>query len=134
MNRQRLSEILAELDELVPGENAVVRFSQYGGGCDECAIVGNSAGYLRVGIEFIRGGLATPSPSDLSIPVELESVVSPESDIAFDHFVLDEESPSFLLRQKNLGWLGSLVVGLGCLIVVSCAVVGLVTIVTFALH
>jgi hypothetical protein len=87
MNRDRISAIVSELDQLVPTANASVLLTQYGGGPDESMIVATEAGYLRLGVEFLKAASA-PSLKDetTAIAVNLEPLVSPESTISFDWF------------------------------------------------
>lgn len=87
MNRDRISAIVSELDQLVPTENASVLLSQYGGGPDESKIVATEAGYLRLGVEFLKAASAPPLKDETTaIAVNLESLVSPESTVTFDWF------------------------------------------------
>ena len=87
MNRERISAIVTELEQLVPTENASVLFSQYGGGPDESKIVATEAGYLRLGVEFLKAASAPQLKGETTaIAVNIESLVSPESTVTFDWF------------------------------------------------
>lgn len=111
MDNGRVLRLIDELDAHVPREGAIVRFEQYGGGPDESKVVGNRSGYLRLGIELMKGGLAPISPGKTGdrIEVEIEYLVDAESNISFDWFERTEHiahqparnlSP---LTQKILG-------------------------------
>jgi hypothetical protein len=93
MNDERVLALVDELDAQVPREGALVRFEQYGGGPDESKVVANRAGYFRLGIEFLKGGLAPFNPgknADL-IEVEIEYLLDAESNISFDWFERTEQ-------------------------------------------
>ncbi|HEX6963746.1 MAG TPA: hypothetical protein VF175_17900 [Lacipirellula sp.] len=58
MDRAHIEPIVAALDQTVPKEGARMFIRQYGGGPDECVVVANEAGYLRLGIELLKAALA----------------------------------------------------------------------------
>jgi hypothetical protein len=57
MDVDKLVVFVEELDDLVPDYDAAVRLEQYGGGPDECKIIANKYGLLRLGIELLKAGL-----------------------------------------------------------------------------
>lgn len=134
MNRERISAIVTELEQLVPAENASVLFSQYGGGPDESKIVATEAGYLRLGVELLKAASAPQLKGETTgIAVNLESLISPESTVAFDWFErvesleqpLKQTPPSSMLRF-SLAITGGFLVAM--------VVVGIVTTVRWAIQ
>lgn len=112
MDNERVLALIDDLDAHVPREGAIVRFEQYGGGPDESKVVGNRAGYLRLGIEFLKGGLAPFNPgkdADL-IQVEIDYLLDAQSNISFDWF----ERTEHIAHQpaRNLSPLTQNVLGL----------------------
>ena len=128
MNRERISAIVTELEQLVPTENASVLFSQYGGGPDETKVVATEEGYLRLGLEFMKAASAPPlkKSEPTAIAVNLASLVSQESSVSFNWFErverLDQQlklsRPSAILRW-GLAIAGGLLIAM--------ALVGLIT-------
>jgi len=91
--KQRLLEIIEELDKIVPTKGAIVKLDQYGGGPDEGRIVANKSGYLRLGIEFLKAAFAAPivlednKEEDIEdIEIKLNDLIAHNSDIHFDWF------------------------------------------------
>ncbi len=86
-----LQEIIAKLDGGIPKSDARVRLTQYGGGPDEGKVIGNTYGYLRMGVEFLKGAFAEfeedkKGEKTTEISVDLSYFISRESDIRFDWF------------------------------------------------
>lgn len=78
---------LKELDAGISKEGALVSFEVYGGGPDESRIVGTRNGFLRLGVELLKGGLQEPDAKNQnSIHVDLDYLTSDESAICFDWF------------------------------------------------
>jgi hypothetical protein len=87
VDSHRLSELIGELDDQVPVDGAIVQFIQYGGGPDESKIIANRLGYLRLGIEFLKGGIAIPSGAAPSlVNVVIDYLTDDNSNISFDWF------------------------------------------------
>ncbi len=125
-----IKRLVDQLDGLVPREGACVRLEQYGGGSDESRFVGNERGFLRFGIEFLKGGLAhtqADDREDKQIQVDLDYLVSEESDVGFDWFVRDENLVSPDDRRDLVG----LALSLGFVLLAVLTVIGLVTVVVW---
>ena len=88
MDRERIAELIRELDQLVPAEDAKVLLTQVGGGPDESKVVATENGYLRFGLAFMKAAFAPPSKSGdpATIHVDLEDLISDDSDVSFDWF------------------------------------------------
>jgi hypothetical protein len=93
MENDELKKIIALLDSKIPREGAQVKLHQYGGGPDESAIVANSAGYSRLGIEFLKAAFAVPrnTKEPNRIPLDLSYLITEDSDVWFDSFERRED-------------------------------------------
>lgn len=114
MDKERIKSLLAELDELVPVEGAEVQFLN---GAEEALVKSTEAGYLRFGLEFMKGAFLPKKDEKTSdyIPMNLESIIANDSTVSFDIFLrvdsLQEPSkptPS----AKVVGWLLAITAGL----------------------
>ncbi len=84
MEMEDLKRLIEELDESVSKENAKVRLSQYG---DEACVVATQNGYLRFGIELLKGGITpTSTGTPEMIDVDLHYLLDDGSTIYFDTF------------------------------------------------
>ncbi len=116
-NQDKFKQLINELDESVSKDEAKVTFSQYGGDNSEAMIVGNQQGYLRLGIEFLKAAFA-PSHSELAkkdphaIDVNLDYLLTEDSDIQFDWFQRREDIP--VKEEASNGW-SEKFVAWGCL-------------------
>lgn len=106
MDQERIKILLAELEELVPVEGADVQFLN---GAEEALVKATAAGYLRFGLEFMKGAFLPKKDEETSdyIPMNLESIIATDSTVSFDCFLrvdsLQEPSkpaPS----TKAIGW------------------------------
>ena len=118
MNDTEVAELVAQLDEQVAREDAVVKPEQYGGGPDESCIVANRAGYLRFGIEFLKAALAPPMNPDgkapFDIEVDLDYLVSEDSTV---NFIIFERREEFATpEQADNKW--NNVFHVGCVVVI----------------
>jgi hypothetical protein len=101
--------IVAALDEFVPRAGSWIQMTQYGGGPDEGQILGNTNGYRRLGIEFLRATLDDDPQKPFG--VDLEYLVSPDSTINFDWFEVSDtptRTPSKstgIQRVMPIAWL-----------------------------
>jgi hypothetical protein len=87
MEISELNSIVNRLDEDISRENAKVTIQKYGGDLDEAFVVGTPNGYLRLGVEFLKAGLAPHSSPDKSeIDVDVEYLIDDDSDVQFDYF------------------------------------------------
>ncbi len=98
MNRDELREIIERLDAGVPRENARVSIQKYGDELDEAFIVATTNGYLRLGVEFLKAGVApflapekTLGERPHAIDVEVDYLIDEESDVRFDYFERNED-------------------------------------------
>jgi hypothetical protein len=88
MDEQKVRETIAWLEGEVPRDGARVKLTQYGGGPDEGQVVANKLGYLRLGIEFLKGAFsaAEETSSSHAAVVDLTYLVTEDSTINFDWF------------------------------------------------
>jgi hypothetical protein len=130
MESERIKSLVHELDAAISRDDARIGFYTYGGDVDESFVQGNEKGYLRLGVEFLKGGL---SPRDLTraeTKVDLRYLISDDSDLSFHYFEVSEEK----VREDNHSWKDDLIVYsiLGILVsILILAVVGLVSIVMY---
>ena len=82
-NESRVEELVQELDTIVARDAARVHLRQYGGGPDETQIIANRSGYLRLGIEFLKAGVAVPDEK-LSVPLDFEYLLTSDSDVSIN--------------------------------------------------
>ena len=127
-----IKSLVDQLDVLVPREGACVRLEQIGGGPDESRFVGSERGFMRFGIEFLKGGLAQSEGDGAGgkeVPVDLDYLLSDESDVGFQWFVRDENllSPEVEGRRDLFG----LALLLGFVLLAVLTVIGLVTVVVW---
>lgn len=114
--RVRIAELIDELDRLISRDGAAARIDIYGGGPDECSVIANQAGYLCVGIEFLKAALAEPTDERGSVPVALNGVLLETSDVRFDGFVRAE--PEWEPKPGRSA-LAERVAGFGCLLLLA---------------
>lgn len=136
MDQQKIEKLLTELDALVPKEGAKVVLRQYGGGADEGEIRANPAGYLRMGLELMKGAFVAPRDpkNPHSIWINLTEIISESSSINFDVFERSPEAEeikySFTFKHKLIGYaVGALVIAVPVL-----AIVGAVSLVMMVLR
>jgi len=127
VNEARLQALIAELDELVPRSGAVVweDHGLYGSELDP-SYGGNRAGYLRLGIEFLKIAEAPPVPgrptrvhADLSYLVNGERergepAIFERRDVSAAELISAREPPGRLGSTLALGAIA--VVGLALLV------------------
>ncbi len=101
MDDVQIQDRIATLDALVPKEGAVVKLDQYGGGPDESRITANKNGYLRLGIELLKGAYL-PAAENQQIPVDLYYLMSDDSNVGFDWFERPE-NPGLPLHDTRDG-------------------------------
>lgn len=91
MDEQKIKNLVNELDLLVPRENAKIIFEEYGGGTDEDQFRGTKNGYLRFGIEIMKGAFAPiESNTPGRIQVDVKEFISNASNVGIDSFYRDE--------------------------------------------
>jgi hypothetical protein len=136
MRADELKEIIERLDEGVPRENARVSLQKYDDTSEQAFIVATENGYLRLGVEFLKAGVAPHLPPERTegrrpqaIDVELDYLLTEDSDLRFDFF---ERSEDIKIETQEDSWVDRAIV-LGILGVILAifvlAVVGLVSIV-----
>ena len=87
MEIDELNSIVNRLDQDISRENAKVTIQKYGGDLDESFVVGTPNGYLRLGVEFLKAGLAPHASSENSaVDVDVEYLIDDDSDVQFDYF------------------------------------------------
>ena len=88
MNQQQIQEAIDLLDSSIPREGARVKLHQYGGGPDEGQVIANEAGFLRLGIEFLKAAFAAPDSSGEpnAVDVDIDYLVTEDSSINFHWF------------------------------------------------
>src|SRR5688572_19027207 len=131
MENDELKKIIALLDSKIPREGAQVKLHQYGGGPDESAIVANSAGYSRLGIEFLKAAFAMPKNTNEPnrISLDLGYLITDDSDVWFDSFERREDVVSEKPRQTTKGRMIQLSFAVLLLGTVALALVGLVSVI-----
>jgi hypothetical protein len=115
LDEQKIRHAIAMLDDEVPREGARVKLSQYGGGPDEGQIVANRNGYLRLGIELLKGAFpsADEDSGSTGASVDLEYLVTDDSTINFDWFERREFLELDSTSTSATGWvIGLLFLGL----------------------
>jgi hypothetical protein len=133
LDEQKVREAIAMLDREVPREGARVKLSQYGGGPDEGQIVANRNGYLRLGIEFLKGGFpyADEDAESTGASVDLEYLVTSDSTIKFDWFERREPSEPGSMSANAVGIVvGLLFLAIGVAVIIL-AFVGAATVVSW---
>ena len=118
--KARVQKLVEEIDALVPRTDAVVVMNVYGGGCDESQITATENGYLRLGIEMLKApsALRFIDGRDIQLDVNLEGLVSEQSDINFHVFHLDDTlkpDAVSVTPQARQPWQDK-VVGAGCVV------------------
>jgi hypothetical protein len=88
VDRSHIEPVIAALDAAVPKDGAHVVIHQYGGGPDECSIVANERGYLRLGIELLKAAFAPAGYQNRrdAIEVDVDYVIRDDSEIQLDWF------------------------------------------------
>jgi hypothetical protein len=87
MQTDELSAIVNRLDQDISRDNAKITIQKYGGDLSESFVVGTPNGYLRLGVEFLKAGLAPhASPEKPAIDVDVEYLIDDDSDVQFDYF------------------------------------------------
>jgi hypothetical protein len=86
---EKVVRLTEELDKLVPARGAYLSSKVMGGGPDESRLVGNQLGYLRLGIELIKGGLP-PVQDGGATTVKVGHLFQPDSEIIFHDFLRSE--------------------------------------------
>lgn len=135
MDEAHVRLLVDELDRAIPKDGAEVRLFQYGGGPDETKFVGTRQGYLRFGVEFLKGGIG-PFSGDTasSVKVDLDYLVTSDSDVGLDWFERHDylpaadhlDPPSW--RNRLIGWV---IVGV-VIAFFGCAILGLLTAIEWA--
>lgn len=130
MDRPRLQSVIAELDAAVPKGDARVMISLYGGGPDECSMVANEAGYLRLGVEMLKAAVAPTGLHDRAhaIPVELDYLFTEDSEVHINWFERREPDAAPSDGRWRFGDLAALAVGL---LLVALVAIGLITLFTW---
>ena len=93
MQTDELSSIVNRLDHEISRDNARITIQKYGGDLTESFVVGTTNGYLRLGTEFLKAGLAPHVSPEKSaeIEVDVDYLIDDDSDVQFDYFELQEQ-------------------------------------------
>jgi len=87
MQTDELSAIVNRLDQDISRDNAKITIQKYGGDLTEAFVVGTPNGYLRLGVEFLKAGLAPHASAERpAIDVDVEYLIDEDSDVQFDYF------------------------------------------------
>jgi len=132
MKLDELKRAVDELDKSIPKGNAKVSLQKYGGDLDEAFIVATERGYLRLGVEFLKAGLAPYVPAErylgkrpYAIDVDLDYLITEDSDVHFDYF---ERSEDVTVKTYQESWVNRVIPAaiLGAIItILVLAVIGL---------
>ncbi len=135
MDLNEIGRIVNELDRGIVKENAKVSLQKYGSDLDEAFIVATERGYLRLGVEFLKAGLTPYRSPDkamanrpYAIDVELDYLITEDSDVHFDYF---ERTEDIKIETYQESWVDRVipVAVLGVIFsVLGLAIVGLVSI------
>ena len=131
-NDDNIRRLVRELDVEVPREGAFVHLTQYGGGPDESSIIANQAGYLRLGVELMKAGLAPADTDAPAVKLDLEGLLTPHSDLQFDWCERRAEPPVYTGQFSPVT---NRIIAIGCLLLfllsIALALVGLSTVVSW---
>jgi hypothetical protein len=126
MDRAYIEAAIGNLDAEIPKGDASVVISLYGGGPDECAMVANEAGYLRLGVEMLKAAFAPAGHYEraYAIPVELDYLFSPDSEVRINWF--ERRNPDVVPSVDSRWRLGDLAALAFGLFIVGMFVVGVI--------
>jgi hypothetical protein len=114
MDRAQIEPVIAALDAMVPKEDARLVIRQYGGGPDECSVVGNERGYLRLAIELLKAAYApTGFHSRDGVEVNVDYVLGDDSEVQFDWFERREPDARTFNGPAGVGEFVGMLIGLG---------------------
>jgi hypothetical protein len=134
VDERRVQDLTSELDELIPREGSLVRIQLVGGGPDESYWVGNRLGYLRLGVELLKGAFAPPAPdASEHVVVFDDSVLDDTSDVEFQWFERREDIVRGQPHPPRGSRIGPVLMAAGCLLALLVFAVGLVTIASWLL-
>jgi len=135
MKPDEIRRIVDELDKSISKENARVSLQRYGGEVEDAFIVATERGYLRLGVEFLKAGIAPYASPDktlgkrpFAIEVELDYLITEDSDVNFDYF---ERCEDVTVKTYKESWadrfIPAAIIG-GMLSILALAIVGLVVV------
>jgi hypothetical protein len=118
-------ELVEQLDRLITREGARLRIP---GDADGSTTVGTQQGYLRLGVEFLRAGLAPRAAGDVHdiphVPLDVAYLLTADSRAPFELCELVDEVEPLPPRRGALGALGQLLAAMVAVLVLGLVVVG----------
>jgi len=127
MDDKELAQVIERLDHEIPRDGAEIEFMQYCDGFVEHRVIANRAGYLRLGIEFLKAAIVphfdkAHATTPYIINVDMDYLIK-DSDIEFGRFerretfeptairAANEDPDTFQFKLMNLGcsliWYGT---------------------------
>jgi hypothetical protein len=135
-NDDNIRRLVRELDAEVSREGAFVHLTQYGGGPDESSIIANQSGYLRLGVELMKAGLAPADTDAPAVKLDLDGLLTPHSDLQFDWCERREAPPP--PYKGALSPAANRIIAVGCLLFlllsIALAGIGLSRVVNWLIH
>jgi hypothetical protein len=119
-----LRELVDELDRLVPREGAKLKMPA---DTDGNTTVGTQRGYLRLGVELLRAGLAPidSTPSEIPrIPLDITYLLTADSRTPFELCEIDERVEELRPVDRKLGALGQLLAAVVAVVVLGLLLIG----------
>jgi hypothetical protein len=119
-----LRRLVDQLDTLVPKEEARLRIPSDPDGHET---TGTRRGYLRLGIEFLRAGLAPTTANGggaAHLPLEIDYLLTPDSATPFEVCEVDADVEGLPPRARKLGAVGQLLAALAAVSIVGLILVG----------
>jgi len=135
MDVVQIRKLISELDAAVPKEDARVLFSMYGGGPDESRMIGTEQGYLRLGIELMKAGLAPECPdanTSVDISPDMDSIIHPDSTVNFDWFERRDPGVPMVDAQDSRGRFFAIAIISAVAVIAALAIVGFVALIRAA--
>jgi hypothetical protein len=101
----KIRYLIDQLDHLISRDNAQIRMEAFPASGKAANFIGNSLGYLRFGIEFLKAGVAEPpkhSIADWPVNVDLKYLLNRQPLIGLDQFTRDDSLSYDSKTAQNL--------------------------------